>query len=268
MKPLYILKIGGSVVTQKSRVGTAIRKKLLAQAAKEIASVRKEHDFDLVMIHGAGSTGHQIAKKYRLADGARNDEKKWEGCLLCRAANQRMNAVITESLRSGGLPITPVHTASCIIHKDKKIIHCDYDIIRIALSKKCIPLLYGEVVFDNTLGMSICSGDNIAVDLANHFGAKKIMFASDIDGVFDADPHTDKNATLLERLVLKKIHLQSRLSGSHNVDVTGGLGGKVKTLDEIKNKKTRTVEIFNGLKTDNFKKIFLNKEFPHTVIKI
>lgn len=270
MKPLYILKIGGSVATRKDRPGISVQSELLKKIALSIRKAKIKKDFNLILIHGAGAAGHQLAKKYDLRVGVKGDENKFHGSLLSSIANQKLNNAIFEIFVSSGLRIFPAHTASTIIQKNNKISYCNLKIIKEALKKDGVPILYGEMVFDEKLDMSICSGDAIAPYLAKKLGAEKILFASDIDGIFDQDPHIHKDAKLIENIDLNKIRNNSKikLTSSHNVDVTGGLSGKVKNIDLKHNISLRSVEIFNGLKSENYEKIILGKKFPHTLIKI
>jgi isopentenyl phosphate kinase len=266
MKNIYILKIGGSVITDKQGSRLSIRKKLLEQIASSIKLAKEKNNFKLILIHGAGSFGHLLAKEYELATGTGKNEKKIKGAILSRISNQKLNGIFTQTFFSQGLNIAAVHTASVILQKNKKIEKFNLENIKQALEKNYIPVLYGDMVFDEKLGMSICSGDNIGAYLAKKLKAERIFFASDIDGVFDSDPHFNKNAKLLEEIDLKNIYKKSKLSKSHSIDTTGGLLGKVESLSELKNSKVRSVEIFNGFKPDNYEKVFLNKKFPHTTI--
>jgi isopentenyl phosphate kinase len=268
MKPLYILKLGGSVVTHKNRQGVSVRKILLKEVADELKKIIAKKAFNLILIHGAGAFGHQLAHKYNLREGVKNDPVKSYGSLLSRIGNQKLNTAITEILVDNGLKITPMHTASVIIQKDKKIVSCNLEVIQEALRQNYVPLLYGEMVFDQALGMTICSGDAIAPYLAKKLKAEKIFFASDIDGIFTKDPHLHRDAKLLKKIALEDIEKNANLAGSHNVDVTDGLLGKIKKLDISKNKTLKSVEIFNGLHAENYAKIFLKEEFPHTKIYI
>jgi len=264
--PLYALKIGGSVVTQKNRSGASIRKKLLKKIARAIKSATSKKKFQLLLVHGAGAGGHQLAKKYGLENGAGKDKKKWRGSLLSRIANQKLTSAIAEIFVKEGLPIVSVHTASVIIQRNGKIQNCDLDIIKEALQNNCIPLMYGEMVFDRKLGMSICSGDAIVPYLTKKLRAQKIFFASDIDGIFTKNPHLFKKAKLIEEATFDEIKEKARLSRSHNVDVTGGLGEKIEKLEALKNSSVKSVEIFNGLRVDNFSKVLAEKKFPHTKV--
>jgi len=166
MKPLYILKIGGSVATYKNCSGFSVRRNLLKKIACSIRGAQEKGGFDLILIHGAGAVGHRLAHRYKLQKGTENNEEKWHGAFLSRFANQKLDVAVAESLCKGGLKIASIHTASAIIQKKGRISSCNLEIIKESLSKKCIPLLYGEMVFDKELGMTICSGDAIAPYLA------------------------------------------------------------------------------------------------------
>ena len=84
MKPLYILKIGGSVATYKNRPGFSVRSSLLKKIAISIREAQKKENFDLILIHGAGAAGHQLAKQYGLQRGTGKNQKKMHGAFLCR----------------------------------------------------------------------------------------------------------------------------------------------------------------------------------------
>ena len=266
MKPIYILKIGGSVATHKNKKGFSVRHSLMKKVAQSIIFAKKEKDFDLVLVHGAGGFGHTLAKEYELMDGTGNDKRKIEGALLSRNANQRLNNAITEIFVSEGLPITSVHTASVIINNNKKIVDFNMLTVKESLKKNCIPILYGDMVFDKKLGMTICSGDAIVPYLADKLKIKKMFFASDIEGVFTKDPYLHNDAELVENISLKNIKKNIKLSESHNADATGGLLGKIKKISILCGKGSKSVEIFNGLSEKNYEKILLGKNFPHTRI--
>jgi isopentenyl phosphate kinase len=268
MKPLYILKLGGSVITYKDRQEALIRKVLIRKIAKAIKKALDTKDFRLILIHGAGSTGHQLAHKYQLKKGAKRTKDGWRGSFLTRIANQKMNVAISEIFVKNNLSVVSVHTSSVIIQKNKLLNRFDLSAIKEAINNDCVPMLYGEMVFDKTLGMTVCSGDTIAPHLAKKLGVKKIFFASDIDGIYNKDPHVHKDAKLIEKISLKNIERKIKLTKSHNIDVSDGLLGKIRKLECIKNIPVESVEIFNGLDEKNYKKVLLGKTFKHTTIKI
>jgi isopentenyl phosphate kinase len=265
MKPLYILKIGGSVVTFKDKPGFSVQTELLEKIAKHIKKALNQKKFDLILIHGAGAAGHQLAKKHNHAQGTLTSSS-FMGALESRVANQKLNLAINEIFNKSRLKTLSVHTASTIMYKNNKLNFFNKKIIKETLRQNCIPLLYGEMVFDKDLGMAICSGDVIASYLSKKLKAKKIFFASDIDGIFDKDPHINKDAKLIKKIKIDEIEKKSQISESHNIDTTGGLLGKIKNITKSHHSNLEKVEIFNGFKPINFEKALLGKKFDHTEI--
>ena len=56
---MFILKLGGSVITDKTKEKT-FKEKLMDDLALKIKKANKQ----LIIVHGAGSFGHILAKKY------------------------------------------------------------------------------------------------------------------------------------------------------------------------------------------------------------
>jgi len=270
MKPLYILKIGGSVATYKNRTGVSVRKSLLEKVARAIKLAQKKESFDLILIHGAGSVGHKMAHKYGFKEGTKDDKTKWYGALQTRVMDQKLNSAIAEIFVSASVRVVSANTASLVIQKNKVIVDFNLDVIKEAIAQNCIPLLYGDMVFDKTLGMSICSGDALAPYLAKQLHAQKILFATDVDGIFNKDPYLFKDAQLIEKIDLNEINDKEKniaVGDSHNVDVTGGLAGKLKNITLKHAQALQSIEIFNGMNEKNYRRIFLGKDFSHTIIR-
>jgi isopentenyl phosphate kinase len=69
VKNLTIIKIGGSVATFKEKIKPIFREKIVSQLAKEFSDYRDSHKKEsFILVHGAGSFGHPLAKKYDLAN--------------------------------------------------------------------------------------------------------------------------------------------------------------------------------------------------------
>ena len=66
MSDRVILKLGGSVITDKS-AGCAVNRGRLSEIASAIAGAKAG---GIVVIHGAGSCGHPEARRYQLDKGA------------------------------------------------------------------------------------------------------------------------------------------------------------------------------------------------------
>ncbi len=264
--PLIILKIGGSVATHKDRKTFSVRKTLMRQVALTLRSSLNEKPFRLILIHGSGSAGHQLAHDFNLKHGTGDDPQKIKAALLSQRANQNLNALLADIFIEAGLPVVPVHSASVITQNDTALERFSADAIIHALAHGQIPLLYGEMVPDIRLNFSVCSGDTIASFLARECLAERICFASDINGIFTKDPHRFADASLIEHLDFDQLSSQSGITESHSVDVTGGLSGKLEKLTPLYHSSVRSVEIFNGLKAKHYRNILLELPFPHTTI--
>jgi isopentenyl phosphate kinase len=61
---MFILKLGGSIITDKTKECT-FKQEIVNKLAKEIKKAKKE----IIIVHGAGSYGHILAEKYQLNKG-------------------------------------------------------------------------------------------------------------------------------------------------------------------------------------------------------
>ena len=64
---MIILKIGGSILTNKNAV-SEVDTKSLKRIASEIKSSLDNSFKELIIVHGAGSFGHPPAKKYKIGE--------------------------------------------------------------------------------------------------------------------------------------------------------------------------------------------------------
>ena len=94
-----ILKIGGSILTDKSRE-LAARPEEIDRIAAEIASCPE----DLVLVHGAGSFGHIPAKRFGLPHNFSR-----EGLRITHLSVARLCEMVVEALGRAGVECLPVH---------------------------------------------------------------------------------------------------------------------------------------------------------------
>ena len=69
MRPLYIIKIGGSLLTDKSKTKSKFRTTIVSSVIKQIVEAKKQKNFNLILVHGAGAYPHFLTTKYRINDG-------------------------------------------------------------------------------------------------------------------------------------------------------------------------------------------------------
>ncbi|MFH0952202.1 MAG: isopentenyl phosphate kinase [Patescibacteria group bacterium] len=249
-KTTLILKLGGSIVTRKDAKLVYIRRKLIHQVGGVLKRYLDQSSTQLILLHGAGGRGHRLAQQYGLSLGVRGNNKKRSGALLSQKVNQELNTIVVEILNRSGLATTAIYPPSIIRQKDGYLRRINLAPVRVALAQGLTPVLYGDMVPDDTLELSICSADASSAYLTKAFEAKRLLFATDVDGIFTDDPHRSEDARLI-----RSIDLESLISGpiklypSHSRDVTAGMLGKIQTVAAIlKGSQTHEVVVFNGLK--------------------
>lgn len=233
MKELLILKIGGSVITDKFSKTPKANLENIKRISDEVSSAYDGKKMSLIIIHGAGSYGHNIVKETGIGDGIISEEQLTAFAETQRLQNE-LNSIVTKSLIEAGLPAIPCQPSSFAVMKSGRISRMDLSAISGMLSTGLVPVLYGVPAYDETQKCSILSGDQIASYLAVNLGAKKIMHATNVDGIFTSDPNRNQNAELIREINSSNMNqVKEWLTGSTATDVTGGMFGKVSELLEI-----------------------------------
>ncbi len=239
---MEILKLGGSVVTDKNKPKTpniSSIKRLAGEVA--LAGPRK-----IIVIHGGGSYGHPIAKEYDIVAGY-SSSRQLLGFTLTHQAMVELNRIVVEAFTEAGVPAISVAPSSFIITEDRRIANINLEVVSRAVESGFIPVLYGDVVLDTAQRFTILSGDQLAVKLAINLGAERIIFGVDVDGVYTANPKLAKEARLIEELSLSQIRGMVKIGAALSTDVTGGMMGKIKEA-EAAVEAGLEVQLVNALK--------------------
>lgn len=110
-------------------------------------------------------------------------------------------------------------------------------------------MLSGDDVADVSWGNSICSRDALAPYLAKELKATRMLFASDVDGIFDQNPQKYKNAKLISKVNKQNFsEVISSVTRSSHIDVTEGMKGKLLEIKRCSCPKETKIIIFNGLR--------------------
>lgn len=219
---MQIVKLGGSVVTVKDMPMTADHENV-KRLAEEIKATWPT---PLVVIHGGGSFGHPVAKRYGIADGF-TSERQVIGFTRTHQAMVALNTVIVDALLDEGIPALSVAPSAFIATYDGRMPRGDFENIGRLVVKGMLPVLYGDAVIDKSRGFSILSGDQLAVRLAVSMGANRLIFGVDVDGVYTSNPKLAPQARLIDRLSLEKLEGFVEIGKALTTDVTGGMLGKV-----------------------------------------
>jgi isopentenyl phosphate kinase len=235
---MMIVKLGGSVITNKAKE-CCFKQDIMEHLAAEMKQANKQ----LIIIHGAGSFGHILAKQYQLNDGFKR-KKQIEGFSLTQAMVQRLNNLILASLQNHGIPAVSIPPHAILSLSDHTVARMDYNIFKKYLALGFTPVSFGDVALDNQLGFSICSGDLLVQLLAAEFKPEKVIFVIDEDGLYSANPKTTKDATFIEHATIKEVEKLTTSLDAH-ADVTAGMKGKIQTIRNIAKTGTDTI-LVNG----------------------
>ena len=264
MKDLILLKIGGSICTEKSKSKFKVRANAVKRIAHEILEARKEKDFRLLIVNGAGPFGHVNVHKYAINNGLERPED-FEGFFKTISDCGYLNWKVSDLLRKEGLPAFPFPSSSVIVQSDKKIVSFSLDVVKRMWDSDpdSVPVMNGTMVPDIELKGSVVSGDAVLEYIASRLSPKLMIFATDVDGIFTDNPKKNKKAKLIDYVTKQNFNeIKRGISGSSNIDVTGGMFGKVKRLLSL---KSRTI-IVNGNSPGRVRDALLGEEVKGTII--
>jgi isopentenyl phosphate kinase len=234
---IKILKIGGSIITDKNRSALA-RPDEITRVANEVASSPE----DLVLVHGAGSFGHIPAQRYGLPH-----KFNPTGLQRTHSCVARLNQMMVDALDKEGANPMPVHPLSCVVLKGGRIERFCIEPILEMIRHSLLPVLHGDVAMDMIDGASIVSGDQLVSHLARALKAQVVAVGTNVDGViFQGEP-------LFELAREDLMQISESLKGSSGVDVTGGMRGKLLELLDLADSGIDSI-IFNAGKKGQIEK--------------
>lgn len=238
------LKLGGSLITDKSKNATA-RVDHLARISAEIAASQSVlPGLQLVLGHGSGSFGHVPARKYGTRKGVSSQEG-WRGFAeVWRQANI-LNRLVIDALQDAGLPAIAFPPSTSLIARSSAIETWDTTPIQSALANGLLPVVYGDVAFDRVQGGTIVSTEDVFGYLAPVLQPGRVLIAGIEDGVWADYP----DCTRLIPAITPDSYSQaaSAISGSAHTDVTGGMDAKVRQmLALVRQNPAIEVLIFGG----------------------
>jgi isopentenyl phosphate kinase len=216
MSERLILKLGGSVITDKS-ADCAVNRAQLASVAGAIAGVRTG---GLLMIHGAGSCGHPEAKRYHLDQGA--SAGNTDGIFVTHRAVSGLNDAVVAALRKKGVAAVGIHPLHTGIADNGRLVGFECRHLEKMLMLGIVPVIHGDVVMDLSKGACIVSGDQLVRYLAVALRINRVGLATDVPGVLDGG--------VVVPAITRKTVPALQIGSSSHTDVTGGMRGKIDEL--------------------------------------
>ena len=223
-----VLKLGGSVITEKDRPET-LDGAALDRAADAIADATAstggtdvaDAPSDLVVAHGGGSFGHHHAERHGVRTDAGTEDA--EAAMDIHGAMTTLNRFVLGRLQDRDVAALPAHPLSLASRDAAGHLSLPTGAVETMLGEGFVPVLHGDVVAHEGEGTTVLSGDEIVAELAGALAADRVGLCSTVPGVLDS-----------EGAVIDRIEdyddVANALGDSAATDVTGGMAGKVRTL--------------------------------------
>ncbi|XP_034270121.1 uncharacterized protein LOC117663776 [Pantherophis guttatus] len=232
-----ILKLGGSALTQKNQFET-LKTESLRRAAILVSLLWEAGERRCIIVHGAGSFGHFQAKEFNVALGtsggsAASDHLR-QGLCLTRLSVTKLNHVVTEQLMNTGVPAVGISPFGTWQTKNKNVIKAGIDAVKNVLDAGYIPVLHGDCTLDLEQHCCILSGDTIIEVLAKTLSPKRVVFLTDVKGIYSCPPDTP-GARLVDSIVIgpERTMEPTVFTSALPHDSTGGMSLKLQTAINI-----------------------------------
>jgi isopentenyl phosphate kinase len=257
---MQILKIGGSVITYKDQYFSPN----LDNINRLTQEIKESKTNNLILIHGAGSFGHPVAKKHSISEGFQNKDQLI-GLSKTHQSMTRLNQIIIDRLLEAGVPAFSISASSMMLTQCRRIIEIDLKIIHRLLNMGLVPVMFGDAVLDTEQGFAILSGDQLIVKLAMELKAERIIFGSDVDGIFTSNPKNNKDAKLITKLSFS--NMNAKVSNATYTDVTGGMMGKLTEAKEAVKAGTEVI-FLNATVKDRVKTALKGEKVIGTILTL
>lgn len=230
---LLLLKLGGSLITDKAREETP-RREVIDRLAGEIARATAGTDarFRLVVAHGSGSFGHVAARRHGIGQGPLSPDQMAGAARTQERAAALHRIVVAALVAAGALPFS-LAPSSCVVAAAGQPVAIATEPLLLALKRGLLPVLYGDVVLDREWGAAICSTESLFRALAPRLQAcgasiRGVLWLGETDGLWDATGRT------VPRVTAETFAGALRAIGAPaGTDVTGGMRHRLETAMEL-----------------------------------
>jgi isopentenyl phosphate kinase len=231
MSDVVLLKLGGSLITEKAREETP-RREVIGRLAGEIAQTLKDNPCRVIVAHGSGSFGHVAAQRHGIGRGPLSPGQLAGACFTQERA-AALHRIVVAALLEAGAPAFSIAPSSCVAAAGGRPSEIALEPLLLALDRGLLPVLYGDVVLDREWGASICSTERLFRLLAPQLQSRGIsirgaLWLGETDGLWDAAGRTVPRvtaATFEEAL--------ASIGAPAGTDVTGGMRHRLETALEL-----------------------------------
>ena len=256
-----MIKLGGSIITRKHESRPFFDRRNVSRIAEEIAFSLDKISSKFVIVHGAGSYGHPIASRYNLAAGLKGNAL---AMAQCQALMNQLNSMVCLELAAKNIPAYPFQLSAGSISSNGKLDSVNILLMEKLLELNIVPVTFGTPAYDDRQGCAIISGDQIISYLSSALKASRVVFATNVDGIFDGDPDKNRNAKIVKSLNADELE-KIGAGTSSSTDVTGGMSGKIRWILAMRG---LTCRVINGNVPGLLAKTLSGDDGFGTVIKL
>ena len=257
MKELVFLKLGGSLITDKTQPYTP-RLDVIEDVALQISTaLQNQPNLRLILGHGSGSFGHVAASEYHTRDGFprpsplihrerdKTEENYWKGFAEVWYQASALNRFVMKALHKTNVLALALPPSANIIASNGQVSIWETTSIRMALAAGIVPVIYGDVTFDEIRGGTILSTEDLFGHLARALNPERILLAGLESAVWEDFPaRTHRIETITPKTFGE---ISGGVGKADGADVTGGMEAKVtQMLDLVQQNPELKIQIFSG----------------------
>jgi len=169
-----------------------------------------------------------------------------------------------QALSESGRPAVVIPPFCIARMQNGRILTFDSAVLSDILETGLTIVTHGDVCIDTVRGASILSGDSILTYLTQKLQPDEALIGTDVDGVFDSNPHTNPTARLIPLIEPSNRDQTLAATGpSKSTDVTGGMEKKVLELLELHDVRSRII-IFNLSTSGRLRSLLAGNSVPST----
>lgn len=221
-RPFVLLKLGGSLITDKARPRVA-RHAAIRRLARELAAAASSPRAPRLLVgHGSGSFGHSVAAEGGLTPGA-DARRRLDAISRTQQVSAHLHRIVVAALADAGARPFSFAPSSFLCANNGRITGSFTDPIFAALDRGLLPVVYGDVVLDRRRGAVIVSTEELFLVLVKEAARRdhpvtRVAWLGETDGVRDRDGRT------IARLSAANAERTARrVTGASGIDVTGGM---------------------------------------------
>ena len=222
MRPYAIVKMGGSLLTNKESP-PGVMSTDLARLADEIIRIQKP----IVVVHGLGSFGKSVLPEAGHTADFFASEELGLAVAFERSAASLAVRVIGAFLEHGAFAFG-VAPSAVFSATGGAVSISDATPIANCLERGLLPVVRGGLLFDSLFGIVACSSDAFVAALALALRPEIVVFATDVEGVYDEWPMTSETC-VIDQIGRLDHHLSSDHAAAEFLPQSSPMYSKVKS---------------------------------------